>query len=345
MSLIFIGRQRVFSGVIAALCMMPPAIAQLPVATPQMSANDYYERGLSSYAQRDWEGAIAAFTHAIQLKPGYSDAYFERGFAYGKLGKTAQAIDDYAEVILANFLEYHPECANDADKGYCAELVQRILENRTQLLQTRPRLALVYYQSLAQFYRGQAETALDNLNWTIWLYPKFADAYYFRGRLQSSTAVAIQDFSQAIQLDSAFTDAYYYRALAYYDAGDRAKAIADVTQVIQSHESIAAYLLRGRLRSESGDPKAAQSDYLGAYLLRLFATSCRGGGITCTTGASLSQRATYYYDRAQTFARRGDRRGAIANFQQAASAFLAQGNRTRYQEALNQINRLKPKRQ
>jgi len=47
-----------FLGAIAVLSMMPPAIAQPCASFSQMSVDDYYERGLAQYIQRDWEGAV-----------------------------------------------------------------------------------------------------------------------------------------------------------------------------------------------------------------------------------------------------------------------------------------------
>lgn len=87
--------RQVLLGAIAALGMMPPTIAQPPVAVPQVSADDYYEHGLSRYAQRDWEGAISAFTQAIQINPGDRDAYYRRGFAHCKLGVPQAANSDF----------------------------------------------------------------------------------------------------------------------------------------------------------------------------------------------------------------------------------------------------------
>ena len=49
--------------------------------------------------------AIADYTDAIRLNPRYAEAYYGRGYAYGKIGKTAEAEADFAQ---ARELGYKP---------------------------------------------------------------------------------------------------------------------------------------------------------------------------------------------------------------------------------------------
>jgi tetratricopeptide (TPR) repeat protein len=46
--------------------------------------------GIGNYKQ-----AIDDCSRAIEIKPGYADAYINRGFAYAGLGNYKQAIEDY----------------------------------------------------------------------------------------------------------------------------------------------------------------------------------------------------------------------------------------------------------
>ncbi len=47
----------------------------------QVSAEDFYKRGLDKAKHKDFEGAIAEFTQAIRLKPNYPKAYYKRALA------------------------------------------------------------------------------------------------------------------------------------------------------------------------------------------------------------------------------------------------------------------------
>ena len=49
--------------------------------------------------KRDWDRAIADFTRAIELNPGYTRAFFYRGVIYKDRGDYARAIADLARVI------------------------------------------------------------------------------------------------------------------------------------------------------------------------------------------------------------------------------------------------------
>src|SRR5262245_11133397 len=56
-------------------------------------------RGESLSAAHDYDGAMAEYTKAIQLKPDYAEAYNDRGFAYYLKGQAEQAISDFTQAI------------------------------------------------------------------------------------------------------------------------------------------------------------------------------------------------------------------------------------------------------
>jgi len=54
----------------------------------------YNYRGLANYWLGNYDAAIADFSDAINLFPRYDAAYYNRGFAYAKLGDMAAANAD-----------------------------------------------------------------------------------------------------------------------------------------------------------------------------------------------------------------------------------------------------------
>ena len=60
---------------------------------------DYFFDGLRKRSEINYEGAINAFTKAIEIDPHFSDSYLKRGIAKFKLEKYADAIDDCNKAI------------------------------------------------------------------------------------------------------------------------------------------------------------------------------------------------------------------------------------------------------
>lgn len=106
-----------------------------------LTAQEYYERGLARYKADDIDGALADlneairvgpdfaeayvargtvrgdspaaiddFSAAIRLNPYYVQAYYNRGLARGAAGDYAGAIDDFTKVLQMN--PDHPQWRN-----------------------------------------------------------------------------------------------------------------------------------------------------------------------------------------------------------------------------------------
>ena len=61
--------------------------------------NNYFDLGKSEYDKGNFENAIINFTKAIELKPDYAEAYYNRGNAYVKLQQYGKAIYDFNKAI------------------------------------------------------------------------------------------------------------------------------------------------------------------------------------------------------------------------------------------------------
>ena len=74
-------------------------IARYDEAIKELSATDWYRKGLSLAIAGNYNEAITANARAIQLDPKYAFAYVNRGFAYSKLGDYQRALDDSNKAI------------------------------------------------------------------------------------------------------------------------------------------------------------------------------------------------------------------------------------------------------
>ena len=137
------------------------AAAQPTVTEYQVTAEEYFERGLARNAL-DYAGKVHDYTEAIRLKPDHADAFYNRGNSYYMLGEYDGAILDYTEAI-----RLQPDYAaafNNRGIAYKkkGEYDAAILDY-TEAIRLQPDLASAYRnRGLAYVNKGdQAAAALD----------------------------------------------------------------------------------------------------------------------------------------------------------------------------------------
>ena len=74
----------------------------VPLVCFGQTAEVYYNSGVSKGNLKDYYGAIADYTKAIELNPDYADAYYNRGNAKRSLKDYYVAIADYTKAIELN---------------------------------------------------------------------------------------------------------------------------------------------------------------------------------------------------------------------------------------------------
>ena len=62
------------------------ALAAVAACDHPQTSNDYYDRGVAKFKDGKYEGAIADFEQAINIRPKYTDAYIKRADAKVGLG-------------------------------------------------------------------------------------------------------------------------------------------------------------------------------------------------------------------------------------------------------------------
>ncbi len=158
-------------GLAAGILAVSPqsvAPASQTIAPPgsAASAEFYLKRGEDASDVHEYDRAIADYTTAIQLKPGYAEAYNDRGFAHYLKGDADRAIADFTRAI---------ELRSNYPKAYNSR-------------------GVVY---MAHGY-GRAKAVAD-FDRAIALNPEFRYAYINRAnaRLTSNPWLALQDFHRA----------------------------------------------------------------------------------------------------------------------------------------------------
>ncbi|MEM8804629.1 MAG: hypothetical protein AAGF01_01095 [Cyanobacteria bacterium P01_G01_bin.38] len=157
----------------------------------------FFNRGLTRYDLRDQPGAIADYTHVLDIDPTQAAAYDYRSLAWADLGENDKAIADLNQAILLNRLSW---------KTYCNRGVLRLEQgdhpgaiiDLTEALRLNPESILPY------FYRAQAMQHLGDLS------------------------RAFSDFNRVIKHCPQLAFPYCHRGAVYQKLGNRQQAIADL---------------------------------------------------------------------------------------------------------------------
>ncbi len=189
------------------------------------------ERGWRRMLLRDYAGAIADFTRAIELDPdGDAQAWAHRANARLRNGDERGALDD----------------------------AERALE--LQPLDWRPLVLRAY----ARARRGDVRGALEDAGRALEIFPSGAEGYFVRGLatlLSGARAPAIPDFVRALELDPSFTEARKLLAVTKEGLGDVEGARTELDRAITLRpEDGELWELRARLHREAGEHALALRD-------------------------------------------------------------------------------------
>lgn len=196
------------------------------------SAKAYYNRGGTYFQEQKYDLAIADYTKAIALDPKFSDAYLNRGVSYKKKEQYTQALADYAKVA-----QLEPkDPAVYRNQGIVYEILKNYdlaISNYTKAIQ----LDRKNYPDL-YIYRGniylnntqQPDLAIADYKMAVELLPKEATGYNNIGAAyitKEQFALAITNFTKAIEIDPKFLLAYLNRADCYDAIGNSKLADLD----------------------------------------------------------------------------------------------------------------------
>ncbi len=206
------------------------------IAKAPSFARPYSNRGVALWKRKEYSQAIADFSTAVRINPGYRDAWYNRGVVFEETGNYERALGDYTRAIAIDsthikawynrgVVHYHlgkyEEAAGDytraiaIDSGYADAW-----NNRGVIFVTRKE----YDKALADFSKAIA------------LRPDYTDAFSNRGATWSDKGdypQAIDDYTRAIGLRPGYKEAFVNRAIAYGNLGQWDKAVADYDRALE----------------------------------------------------------------------------------------------------------------
>jgi Flp pilus assembly protein TadD len=167
---------------------------------PLLEAEDvtaYLKRALTRYDLGDKQGAIADYTHILQINPNDDVVANNRGLAHYDLGNLREAVADFDLAIQQN-----------------------------------PQNVLAFFnRGYLRAELGDRLGAIEDYTFAIQLNPDYAPAYFYRGlsrtRMRNKIG-AIEDYSEVIRLNPDNAAAYFYRGLALIKLGEQQEGVNDL---------------------------------------------------------------------------------------------------------------------
>lgn len=246
---------------------VPMAAAQTD--EPQLTSEEYIERGLDFVEQGELKLAAADFQAALELDPENIDALNNLGLVYIELSLYEPASELFETVLASdpgNVVANGGMCAALAfiqpvqGEARCREVIQENPQNAEAInslgialiLQDKNEDAIAAFQTAielnpqhkwahnnlgrAYLNSGDYEQAISELTTAITVYPQNKTAHYNLGLAyaqQGDFATSIPYYEQAIKLDPNLAGAYSDLGIIYQELGQTEKAVSALFRYLQ----------------------------------------------------------------------------------------------------------------
>lgn len=278
-------------------------------------------------------GAIAAVKHAIQLQPDFAAAHRLLGKAHGTLGNQAEAITAYKAATRCYLAQQDKANAQDC----LAQIEQLRSEPKPHQSKAQPpqvnRSAHIWRSppnllanATTNIQRGRYVDALTDLNWLLQFEPNHLEALKQRSNLHAlrhNYQEAINDLAKAIALAPQNPDLRLQRGQMRLKLGDAQGAINDLSDLLSENDvdRVQLYYSRGQAYQRMNEMEKAIEDFSSALDLAPRHADC-------------------YRARGNIHETRNDLIEALANYRQAASLCVNQGNWSVHRALQSQIQAL-----
>ncbi|MEM9905709.1 MAG: tetratricopeptide repeat protein [Cyanobacteria bacterium P01_D01_bin.44] len=278
------------------------------------------------------EAAVVAIEQAIRLNPQLAAAHRLLGKAYAQLGDTQGAVAGYKQAARC-YLDQQDKARAQACLGQIKQLRPAPPPSKTALPQPALGQPLISSNSFLEQVatkrqQGQYGEALEDLNWLLQFesdnVKALAQRALLRAKLHNRQA-AVQDMARAIALAPDEPTLRLQRGQMRLSLGDAQGAIADLTPLLQvkAINPVEVYTLRGQAHQQLKDTDSAFKDFSNAL------------GID-------PQNADCYKARGGVYETMGNLEEALADYRQAATRYLDQGDWFAHQSLQRQIENLQP---
>ena len=181
------------------------------------NADAYFGRAMDFMVLQDLTEAVNDFSHAVELRPDFILAYFNRAVVRSKLMKIESLDENTSTGDIQNLtLNIQTKQSNSFQPA-----TQSKAESTGSFKTDESRRSFEYNQIIQDY---------DKI---IQLNPDFVYAYYNRANVRGALRdfrQALVDYNEAIARNPEFAEAYYNRGLTRLYLGDTTRGIADLSR-------------------------------------------------------------------------------------------------------------------
>ena len=184
-------------------------LSDSPSLDPVQASKLLHKKGLIHAMGKEYEQVIASYDRALEIKPDYPDAWYNRGVALGNLGRFEEAIASYDRA-----LEIKPDYP-DAWYGRGVALddlgrFEQAIASYDRALEIKPDYHEAWDgRGVALGNLGRFEEEIASYDHAIKINSNYANAYYNKAccyGLQNNVELAIENLQRAINLDVEYQD-------------------------------------------------------------------------------------------------------------------------------------------
>ncbi|MGB3640767.1 MAG: tetratricopeptide repeat protein [Rivularia sp. (in: cyanobacteria)] len=193
------------------------------------------EQGKLLFAAEEYETALKVFDKAVEIKPDKHQAWNNRGYALGELGRLEEVIASYDKAVEIK-PDKHQAWYN---RGYALGKLGRLEEamaSYDKAVEIKPDYHQAWYsRGYALRQLGRLEEAIASYDKAIEIKPDYHQAWYNRGyalRQLGRLEEAIRSYDKAVEIKPDYHQAWYNKACYYALQNNIEQAIENLQTAI-----------------------------------------------------------------------------------------------------------------
>ncbi len=155
--------------------------------------------------------AVKGFSQAIELNPGFSEAYFRRGICFFNMGEEGMAIGDFEQAAALNFASPRENLWKGLAHAQQGDYIEAIRAYGEALAVSDRYTPAYVNRGLAYMQLKDYDKAISDFNDAIRIQPTEPKHYYRRGQAYAAkgdTEKAIRSLMNAVEFDNTFMEAH-----------------------------------------------------------------------------------------------------------------------------------------